>query len=424
MSQAAVPIEHPLQRCVSTVTAALDEAAGYDPIYLTTEAKASVLTDLSRQIARLEGLRLMVVAASGDVAEEAGARSAGAWCAREAGLDAAAGRRLQKLADAVGTHYDAVAAALLDGRLSRPQAEVIVHALDDLPGEVGRELRRQAERHLVGCAAEFSPRELTVLGRRVLDVIAPEVAEEHERRSLEEAERRARRRTRLTTRDLGDGLTRVVAELPTFHVDLLLTQLHAFASPRRDHLSDDTARSDRRDPDSGERLPYSRLLGQAFCSLLERLPKDVAPSHGGDSATVLVTVDHDRLVHDVGVARLSTGHSLSIGETRRLACSAGILPMVLGGESRPLDVGRQRRFHTPAMRKAMAVRDRECRTAGCDIPAAWCEAHHLVPWAEARGPTNVDDGLLLCSFHHHRAHDKRYDMSRLSNGDVRFHRRR
>ena len=76
------------------------------------------------------------------------------------------------------------------------------------------------------------------------------------------------------------------------------------------------------------------------------------------------------------------------------------------------------------MRKALAVCDRECPASGCEIPAAWCEDHHAIPWAEFRGPTNVDDGLLLCAFHHHRAHDRRYDMSRTTAGDVRFHRRR
>ena len=137
-----------------------------------------------------------------------------------------------------------------------------------------------------------------------------------------------------------------------------------------------------------------------------------------------MTIAHDQLVGDLGAARLATGQTISVGEARRLACTTGIVPMVLGGDAQPLDVGRKRRFHTPAMRRALAVRDRECRASGCDIPAAWCEAHHTVPWAQARGPTNVADGLLLCAFHHHRAHDRRYDMERTVAGDVRFHRRR
>ena len=299
-----------------------------------------------------------------------------------------------------------------------------MRALDDLPADVEPELRDRAESHLVGAAAEFTPRELTVLGRRILDVVAPEVAEEHERRALENAERRARRRMRVTRRPIGNGLTRVTADLPTLHADLLMTQLHAYASPRRDHLEDGgLAGVARRDPESGERLPYSRLLAEGLCSLIERLPKHATPRHGGDAATLVVTIDHDRLSRDLGVARLSTGHAISVGEARRLACNAGIVPMVLSGESQPLDVGRKKRFHTPAMRKALAVRDRECRADGCDIPAAWCEAHHAIPWADARGPTNVDDGLLLCSFHHHRAHDQGYAHDRLPNGALRFHRR-
>ena len=425
MSQAAIPLQHPIERCVSTVAAALDEVAGSSPVYLSSGAKRGVLTELSRQIARLEGLRLATLAAAGDVAAEDGARSAGSWLAIEAKLERPEGRRLQKLADALDQRYVRIAGGLLDGAVSRPQAEAIVGSLDELPKDIDQALRAKAEAHLVEKAAEFGPRELRVLGRRILDVVAPDVAEEHERKALEAAERRARRRMRVTRRDLGEGLVRITADIPALHADLLLTQLHAFASPRRDHLGKDgLGVIDRRDPEGGERIPHSQLLAHGFCSLLERLPKHTAPRQGGDAASLVVTIDHEKLRRDLGVARLSTGHAISVGEARRLACNVGIFPMVLAGASQPLDVGRKKRFHTPAMRKALAVRDRECRAAGCDIPAAWCEAHHLIAWADARGPTNVKDAVLLCGFHHHRAHDTHYDMSRLPTGDLRFHRRR
>ena len=68
----------------------------------------------------------------------------------------------------------------------------------------------------------------------------------------------------------------------------------------------------------------------------------------------------------------------------------------------------------------MIIRDRECRAEGCTIPAAWCEAHHWGrPWAQG-GRTDLKDGVLLCNWHHHRAHDPTYDSSRMPNGDVRF----
>ena len=122
------------------------------------------------------------------------------------------------------------------------------------------------------------------------------------------------------------------------------------------------------------------------------------------------------------MAELSSGHTMSPGEFRRLACNADLIPAVLGGDSEILDLGRSQRLFKQAQRKAMALRDRRCRADGCDIPAAWCEAHHLTPWSRG-GKTDLRDGVLLCSWHHHRAHDARYDLRRLPNGDLRFRRR-
>ena len=69
------------------------------------------------------------------------------------------------------------------------------------------------------------------------------------------------------------------------------------------------------------------------------------------------------------------------------------------------------------------LRDRTCRAEGCEIPGTWAEAHHWIPWAKL-GTTNLDDGVLLCSHHHHRVHQEdTYDTERLPNGDVRFTRR-
>ena len=80
------------------------------------------------------------------------------------------------------------------------------------------------------------------------------------------------------------------------------------------------------------------------------------------------------------------------------------------------------RLLPPAQRRAMALRDKTCRAEGCDTPAAWCEAHHAnQPWSTG-GRTDLDDGALLCSWHHHRAHDPDYGHQRLPNGDFRFHR--
>jgi hypothetical protein len=138
---------------------------------------------------------------------------------------------------------------------------------------------------------------------------------------------------------------------------------------------------------------------------------------------VFVTIDLQGLRDQLSAAMVGGDSPMSAGEARRLACTAGIIPVVLGGASEVLDLGRKRRLFTPAQRRAMALRDVTCRADGCDIPAAWCEAHHAgSPWA-AGGRTDLEDGALLCSFHHHRAHDHRYQTRRRSDGAFSFHRR-
>jgi hypothetical protein len=102
---------------------------------------------------------------------------------------------------------------------------------------------------------------------------------------------------------------------------------------------------------------------------------------------------------------------------------AGIVPVVLGGQSQVLDLGRTRRLFSPPQRKALAVLQGTCAADGCDVPAAWCEAHHAEdPWSKG-GRTNLAEGVLLCPHHHHRAHDLRYITRRMPDGSVRFSRR-
>jgi hypothetical protein len=120
-------------------------------------------------------------------------------------------------------------------------------------------------------------------------------------------------------------------------------------------------------------VPYPRKLAHAFTALLERIPEDWLPQHGGTTTAVVVTIDEAKLTQDLATAGLTTGTPITASEARRLACRAGILPAVLDGESQPLDLGRAKRLFSPAQRKALAIRDRECRAEGCDIPAAWCE---------------------------------------------------
>jgi hypothetical protein len=410
--------EHPLLRALSSVDAALDEVAELDPAFLPTRDKARALTSVSRELARLEGLRLQLLAAAGDVAEDRGARSAGVWLTGEIRGGAATGAFDQRLAEATA-RWAGVGRALREGRINPAQTAVIVRALHALPSDLDAELAGKAEARLLADAGHFGPRELRVLGRRVLEAVAPSLAEREEERLLRAEEDRGRAELRVSFRPRGDGVTDVCARVPEQVADRFRVYLEAFTAPRR--LGSATAaRTGRGDTDW---LTLPRRRGEAFCALLEHLPTDGLPTHGGTATSVMVMIDLESLRSGCGAGITAMGAAMTASDVRRLACSAGVLPVVLGGAGEVLDLGRSRRLFSPAQRKAMAIRDRRCRADGCEIPAAWCEAHHAGrPWSQG-GKTDLKDGVLLCSFHHHRAHHAHWRADRLPHGGVRFTRR-
>ncbi|WP_460794249.1 HNH endonuclease, partial [Marisediminicola antarctica] len=79
------------------------------------------------------------------------------------------------------------------------------------------------------------------------------------------------------------------------------------------------------------------------------------------------------------------------------------IPAVLGGNSQILDLGTGRRLFTRAQRIAFAERDGGCAITGCGRPPSYTEAHHIHWWSHG-GTTNLNNGILLCTGHHHIIH--------------------
>ncbi|WP_183101029.1 HNH endonuclease signature motif containing protein [Nocardioides pelophilus] len=413
-----MPQPHPILACADQVLVTVEGVRDVQPVYLPPADKQIALVELGRAAAALEELRLRVLASAGDVAEAAGARDVGSWAAVITRAEPATARADARLAESLDRRWTRVAAGMADGRVAQAQARVVVAALEALPSDLDPDLLADAETRLVDWCAEFNPTELRRLGRRILEVVAPEIAEAHEAKLLEQEELRAREKTSLKSRLIGDGMARTTIVHPELDRTRLLTYLDAFTSPRK---HDDALTGEE------DRIPHHRKLGQAFGALLEHLDPAKLPVHGGDATTVMVTITLESLMADLATGgvidgNLSAGDNLSATQVRRLACTAQIIPVVLGGKGEILDLGRARRRYSPAQRKAMRLRDKECRAEGCTIPATWCEAHHLKPWSKG-GKTDLDDGILACSWHHHRLHDPRYGHQLLPNGALRFHRR-
>lgn len=413
---------HPVTSFVSSLSRALDRVADVSGWTMTPDEQRHALVELRRQRARLEELELRVLVAAdrNDVGGEVGATSTAAWLADATGSSRIACFRDVHLAHALDEEFEATRAELAAGRIDVPRASVVVssvraltHEHDDLPDGT----RAAAEAHLLEQAGRFDVVRLRRLGKRLYEVVCPEAADAAEGRRLETEEEYARRLAYVTVRDNGDGTVDGRFRLPTLHADLLRAALDSLTSPRR--LGDG-----RVDPTTGVRLSASSLRGRGLMELLEHhLDPTSLPGQGGSPFTVVVTVGLEALQTGLGVAAADTGCRVSAGEARRLACRAGIIPMVLDGDSMPLDLGRERRLFSKHQRIALAQQYGGCAAAGCDRPPAWTEVHHLDPWS-AGGRTDLSRGLPLCPAHHRMAdHPDRWDQRRLPDGGVRFTRR-
>ena len=145
-----------------------------------------------------------------------------------------------------------------------------------------------------------------------------------------------------------------------------------------------------------------------------------APALAPDRHEVVVHVEAEVLA-DGRAGRCEIEHRTAIAaETaRRLCCDAGIVSVVDGPNGEPLSVGRRTRSIPPAVRRALASRDRGCRFPGC--PATHrLHGHHVKHWAEG-GETSLDNLVLLCPTHHRLVHEGGFDVQRLDDGGFRVH---
>jgi hypothetical protein len=321
--------------------------------------------------------------------------------------------------------------ALAEGRLRVSQAKVIVRAVNRAPSGLSEEQVADAEASLVAMATgegTISGRPMTATrlrqaARRMFADLSVQLADQMEADQLADEVRRAHHNTWMTLDDNGDGTWSGKFTVPELQGRWLRQALERLSSPRRLYRDSQGKTQVDETVDNGlNNLSWSEHLGQAMCELIEHLPTDGYTN--GNAATIVTHIDLDVLVSGVGAATLDGGVRIGAGEIRRLACEASILPLVLGGDSVPLDLGRGQRLHSHHQRIALSASHDTCAVGGCERPFSWCEIHHhRLSWSK-NGRTDLDNGLPLCGYHHRRAHDDRWDLRHHASGEYRFHRRR
>ncbi|MEV4767326.1 DUF222 domain-containing protein [Micromonospora chokoriensis] len=333
-----------------------------------------------------------------------GASTTAVWLRERLRMTVPTARRLVDLATALDTGNPGIRQALADGTINLDQARVIADTAATVTASAGAEVADKAVGVLVEWAGQFDPTLLRRMGTRILDHVAPDLADAAAAAALAAEDARATRDRHLTISEQTDGRLRLTGILDAETAGLLRAAIDPLSAPSG---PDDTRCAGQRRHDA---------LADV-CRLALRTGD--LPDSGGDPAQIVVTTGYDALTRKLSAGALDIGLQLTPDTVRRLACDATILPAVLSGTGQVLDVGRQRRLVTGPLRRALVLRDGGCAFPGCDRPPRWCAAHHIHHWADG-GPTNLTNAVLLCGHHHRHIHHSEWTVRLGDNGNPEF----
>lgn len=319
-----------------------------------------------------------------------------------------------------------LAAVVASGEISSRAATIISLSLDRVRHVSAPEDAARMEHALTRTAVENDPDFLTRIAKRWTDALDQD-GEEPDEQEL-------RHRQGVFIRRPHRGLQHLEIFATTDQFEHLLTVMNTATNPRTGVVSgpgggsavdgdaDDAAAAERLDQRTRPQRRLDGLVGGCKAALAA----GDLPAAGGLRPQVMVTVDYRDLLERLGGADAetrapgsNTGTLMFTGPitastVRKIACDADIIPIVLGGQGRILDIGRTSRVFPPHIRKAITARDGGCAFPQCTIPAPWCEAHHINYWSRG-GSTSAGNGTLLCSHHHHVIHKEQWTIQ-LRNG--------
>jgi len=368
----------PLQQ----LTRALDRLVAADPTCL---ADGHAVVALSRQLTRLEAVAARAGAAfdrSGRWQAD-GARTPEAWLAVRCSLPVRTARRRVALGRAL-CHLPVAERAWLAGEVGSSAVELLARARTEATAAALSE----HESELVAHARALPPGAFARVVAYWRQGADPDGAED------EAAHRHDARHVHLSSsfegRWLLDGvLDPIGGEIVATALAQVDDELFRsdWAEARAEHGEGATVEALARTPGQRRADALVELARRAGATDGRRWPRPLFSVH----------VDHGTLAGRIcELARSRT--VITPGTLVPWLTEAAVERVVFDGGDRVLAVGPARRFFTGADRRAVEVRDRECASPFCDVPAEDCEVDHVVPFADG-GPTVADNGRLACGFH-------------------------
>ena len=367
---------------------------------MPAEAVDAMGTDIGKVNSWLSGVLAKVTARSTRLRQQ-GQRSDPKKTAAKAGLgerDAAKaarrGEAMQKMPEALG--------ALEQGEIGVGHADVLTNQANRLSGAKKKAFEDQSDRLVADAIADgLSVREFE---RRCRDAVDRLMGDD----GVGELEKQRRQSRAKAWVDSLSGMTHLRGEWDPVRGEAIRRALDAEIAARIA---------------AGAKATTPRQRAQVAADALHALICGQRISRA-ESSAVMVLIDLDALVEGAAAspdgtrrtAETSGGHPLPVETIRRIACEAGIIPIVLNGDGQPLDVGRERRLATRAQRVALRAQYPTCgMDEGCNVPFDDCEIHHVDIWKEG-GRTDLDRMVPGCDTHHHLIHEGGWTLTRNSEG--------
>lgn len=394
----------------SALGAARDALRGLNAVDLDDVA-------LSKLMSELEVLRNILDSAQAQAAAvwdaravwgTDGARSGAAWLAANTSASRPAAASMLKLARSLRS-MPRSAAALAAGDIGVAQARILAAARSEAP-----DVFAQHEDMLVEQAKSLRADEFSRAASFWIAHANPDGQRDRD------AERYVSRHVRLSAGFGGmwslDGhLTADLGEALRDALDCIARRMY---------------RSDKALAEANADAGLMRSAGQRRHDALEELARAQRSSADGGEAvnvpsiTAVVHVEALAEIHgDAGdpVGESAGGAMITRARAERHLCDCSLSRVVMGPDSVPIDLGGASRLASPAQRRALAVAYRGCAFPGCDCPPGWTSAHHVVHWVHG-GPTDLDNLIPLCSFHHHCVHEGGFTVRREHPGQLAFSR--
>ena len=271
--------------------------------------------------------------------------------------------------------HDTLREAFTSAAIDRPRVSMLLRAAGISP-----ELFDRDESVLVNTIAGLSVAD----ARRIVEYWCQAADQE----AAATNERHLINRRRLSISDTYGGMVRLDGDLDPESGYIVLTAIRSLVEPTQ------------LDPSDTRSLPQRRA--DALVDLCnDHLEHGDTPVSGGIRPHLTLVVSPEVLATGVpGWPCELDGTVITPATAQRIACDASVTEI----DDR-MSAGRASRTIPTHIRRALIHRDGGCTHPGCDRPHRWCDAHHIVHWADG-GPTRVDNLRLLCRRHHRMAHDQ------------------